>query len=160
MEKNHYVKHNLSKTRLYNIWKLMKQRCYNPKYTQFKDYGGREINVCKEWQKDFLSFYNWAINNGYDEKLTLDRIDGHKNYSPENCRWATKIMQQNNTRKNNYIEYKGEKYSISQWARILGVSRGCLQKRINKGWNFEKIISTPLDINKSHKKIKSYNEIF
>ena len=154
MEKNHYVKHNLSKTRLYNIWKLMKQRCYNCKYTQFKDYGGRGIIVCEEWNESFLSFYSWAMENGYEDNLSIDRIDGNKNYEPNNCRWTTKTMQQNNTRRNKYIEYNGEKHSVSQWAKILGVSRGCLQKRINKGWSFKKITSIPLNINKSHKKNK------
>lgn len=154
MEKNHYVKHNLSKTRLYNIWKLMKQRCYNCKYTQFKDYGGRGIIVCEEWNESFLSFHSWAMENGYEDNLSIDRIDGNKNYEPNNCRWTTKTMQQNNTRRNKYIEYNGEKHSVSQWAKILGVSRGCLQKRINKGWSFEKITSIPLNINKSHKKNK------
>lgn len=85
-------------TRLYNIWKGMRKRCYNPNCRAYKWYGGRGIYVCQEWQR-YLNFHNWAIHNGYSSALTIDRIDVNGNYEPSNCRWITIQEQQKNKRK-------------------------------------------------------------
>ena len=92
LNKTHGKRH----TRLYRIWLNMKNRCNNPKFKQYDRYGGRGIKVCDLWSKDFMSFYEWAMNNGYEDTLTIDRIDNDKGYSPNNCRWVTKAENNKN----------------------------------------------------------------
>lgn len=98
-ENNPNHKHNLRNTKLYTIWAMMKQRCSNPNNKNFKDYGGRGITVCEEWSNDVQAFYEWSMKNGYEEGLTIDRIDNDKGYSPDNCRWTTMKVQRKNQRK-------------------------------------------------------------
>lgn len=125
-------KHGQTRTRLYIIWQHMKQRCLNPKAAKYKYYGGRGITVCEEWLS-YESFSKWAIENGYQEDLTLDRIDVNGNYEPSNCRWATWKVQQNNKRNNNIITAFNESHTLSEWQEITGVNRVTIRKRINKG---------------------------
>jgi hypothetical protein len=128
-------KHGLGYTRLYAVWREIKRRTLNPKHKYYLDYGGRGITICDEWKNDFISFYNWAISNGYEEGkgLSIDRIDNDGNYCPENCRWTTITIQNRNQRikKNNTSGYKGVCYhkSAKKYRARITVNR----KRINLG---------------------------
>ena len=106
-------KHGLFRTRLYTIWINMKMRVLNPKNKRYNDYGGRGITICEEWKNDFMPFYNWAMENGYSDELSIDRIDNDRNYEPSNCRWATQSVQSRNQRirKNNKSGYRGVSYN-------------------------------------------------
>ena len=99
------LKHGMAGTRLYNIWDKMKSRCYKESNNRYNRYGGRGITVCNEWKNDFQAFYDWAIANGYNDELTIDRIDVNGNYEPSNCQWLT---TSENTKKM-FRDKKGEK---------------------------------------------------
>lgn len=96
---NPYYVHGKTKTRLYNIWRGMKKRCYMPNNKDYKNYGQRGIKVCDEWTNSFISFYDWAMSNGYDDTLTIDRINNDGDYLPDNCKWSTAKEQRANQRK-------------------------------------------------------------
>lgn len=139
------TKHGLSNSRIYRIYNHMKDRCYRKNDKRYKDYGGRGIKICKEWiekENGFMNFYNWAMNNGYDENLTIDRIDVNGNYEPDNCRWSTMIQQCNNTRKNRYYEYNGETHTLAEWGRIYNISCKIIRYRIEKNMPSNKIFET------------------
>jgi hypothetical protein len=142
--KERMTKHGLSKTRLGQIRNDMQKRCYNPNQIYYKNYGGRGITVCEEWKTNPTSFYTWANNNGYEEHLTIERIDINGNYCPENCRWATETEQNNNKRSNHLITCKGKTRTMSQWSEITGISYSTLRGRQRSGWSDEKTIETPV----------------
>lgn len=127
-----FTKHSLSNTRLFKIWVNMKERCLNKKNTAFKNYGGRGISVCAEWISDFMNFYNWAINNGYQDNLTIDRIDNNGNYEPNNCRWADRKEQGRNKRNNVIVIINDKKYCASELSELLKIPYKRLLKKIHK----------------------------
>lgn len=136
-------KHGMSNTKLFNTWANMKQRCSNPNCNEYKYYGGRGIKVCEEWldkENGFINFYNWAMNNGYEDLLTLDRINVDGDYEPGNCRWATNLEQMNNIRRNHVIEIEGVKKTVSEWARESGLSRPTIKNRALESKNKNEIL--------------------
>lgn len=127
--------------RLHSIWGNMRDRCNNPNYRAYKRYGAR--GICIEWNS-FDDFYLDMIGS-YKEGLTLDRIDNDKNYSKENCRWATWNEQARNRSNNNVIEYMGEKKTLKEWSDIIHIKSPTLSMRLGKyGWSVEKAFTTPI----------------
>ena len=134
----------------------MKQRCYNHKNQNYDNYGGRGITVCQEWLDDFMNFYNWAIQNGYDYdaefgECTIDRIDVNGNYEPSNCRWTSIEFQASNKRpsetwkkRGKKYEYKGKLYCMREICDMFGVSYSKIYYRTNKlGMTLEEALDTP-----------------
>ena len=133
------------RTKLYSIWVGMRQRCYYKNDAEYSNYGGRGITVCDEWKDDFSAFRDWALANGYNHGLTIDRIDNDKGYSPENCRWAGAVEQARNRRSNLTITFNGETHIAIEWEEILGFPRGTLSRRIKScGWPIERALTEPI----------------
>lgn len=133
--------HHLSHTKLYGKYAGILRRCYNKNEKSYKNYGGRGISVCKEWRDSFISFYDWAIKNGYKDGLTIDRIDNNGNYCPDNCRWVDNETQANNRRSNNLYTLNGVTKNLSQWCKDYDMSYSTVRKRIEIGWSFEDAIT-------------------
>lgn len=127
------TKHGMTDSRLYHIWRGLRTRCNFDKSKDYNNYGGRGIKVCEEWKNSFQNFYDWAIKNGYQEHLTIDRKDVNGNYCPENCRWADMYTQTRNKRNTVNITINGETKCSTDWSRILGISRHTVKKRYLKG---------------------------
>ena len=126
--------HGESKTRLYRIWADIKTRCFNKKSRNYYKYGGRGISMCREWL-EYEPFKSWAVSNGYDDRLSIDRIDVNGDYEPSNCRWADNVTQANNTRRNVYLEHDGEIKTMAEWARYFGCTYSLLHNRHRKGYS-------------------------
>lgn len=138
------TKHGQKGTRLYTIWCDMKARCYYSKDRNFKNYGGRGITVCDEWKNNFQAFYDWSINNGYQDTLSINRINTDGNYEPSNCNWVTREEQDNNTRRNHFVTYSGKTKTIAQWAKEYNIKYATLHNRIVRlHWSIEKALNTP-----------------
>lgn len=129
-----HFKHGMSNTKIYNVWYAMKQRCYYTKDTNYKHYGGRGITVYDEWRYNFKAFYDWSMANGYQDDLTIDRIDVNGNYTPENCRWVDLKTQANNKRTNVYFTYNGITKTIKQWSEIFNISYKTVTTRMYRGY--------------------------
>ena len=172
-EKFNNYRHGLCHTRLYNIYKKIIQRVENPNCKEYKWYGGRGISICDEWKNDFMTFYNWAMQNGYADTLSIDRIDNDRGYCPENCRWVSSKEQQRNKRNNHRVTYNGETKCVSEWEEFFGLKQGTIEAKLcvnsKKGDLKESeesllhkiVTSTKHDggsKHKSHNKHKSYNK--
>ncbi len=126
-------KHLHTDKRIFNTWQHMISRCFVEKTKAYKHYGGRGITVCKEWRTSVKNFEDWALQNGYADNLSIDRIDVNGNYEPSNCRWATNKEQANNKRKSKYIVYDGRKQTVTEWAREYGMPEATIRYRMKKG---------------------------
>ena len=126
--------HGLSHTKLHDLWCAMRKRCSNSNGRN-RDWHGRGIRVCKEWSDSFESFADWAIANGYETGLQIDRVDNDGDYCPENCRFATVKVQARNRRSSRLVEYHGETKTLAEWAERLGMRYCVLQSRLDRGWD-------------------------
>lgn len=121
----------------------MRSRCNNPNTNNYKYYGAKGIKVCEEWNS-FKTFYDWAINHGYSDNLTLDRIDSNKGYEPQNCHWISISEQQRNRSDNCNITINGETKCLSEWARFYGISWATARSRHKAGMSWERAFTTPV----------------
>lgn len=130
-------------TRLGRIYHNMKTRCTNPNYDKYQYYGGKGIKVCDEWMNSWYAFCDWAEANGYNDMLTLDRINPNGDYCPSNCRWVSRKEQANNRSNNHMLTYNGKTQTIKQWAEEIGLSETCVEQRVNAGWPIERVLTEP-----------------
>lgn len=138
------IKYSCRPARLYSVWNNMKQRCTNPDNPAYLRYGAQGIELYADWM-DFEKFMEWAYSSGYDDSLTIDRIDNDKGYYPENCRWVDKIIQGQNRRNVILVEYRGEVQPLSKLAREHGIKPHTARGRYYQGWSIDKILETPLN---------------
>lgn len=137
------IKHNNAnrnkKTRLYKIWVDIKRRCNNPNRVRSSSYCLKGIKYCDEWN-EFENFKKWAIENGYQDNLSIERIDNDMNYEPSNCIWIPKPDQSKNRTTNHLLEYNGEIHTLTDWSKILNCKRSYLYYHLNKGKHFYDIV--------------------
>lgn len=131
--------HGLSRHPLFSVWRLMMERCFNPKHKPYKNYGGRGITVCKRWQSvtNFVS----DMYPTYQPGKEIDRIDNDGNYEPKNCRWVTRKTNCNNRRSTQLIEIGGKTQSISQWAEEYQINAGTVYSRLKRGLPIKKALA-------------------
>lgn len=134
----------IGSTRLYGIWKSMRGRCNCVNHTSYKYYGARGIKVCPEWD-DYTVFRAWAMDNGYEDDLSIDRIDANLDYCPENCRWVSLCVQANNKRNSHNITINGVTHTLSVWSRISGVYPHTILSRIKRGWSVKDAVFKPIN---------------
>lgn len=144
--------HNLSKHPLYFTWYRMVHRCNTKESKDYKDYGGRGIKVCADWEKDVNIFYNWSLNNGWNRSLSIERMDNNGNYCPENCKWTTAKEQARNRRSSRMINYNNKMITVAEYCETNNISYATISKRINKlQWSIEDALNTK--IRSHHKRI-------
>lgn len=142
---HHNTTHGCStgpRRKLYDVWRQMHRRCYDPACKDFPGWGGRGISVCREWQ-DVRAFCEWALSSGYASGLTIERIDVNGNYRPENCRWIPNELQASNTRRLKFLEAFGKRLRIDEWAKITGIKYRTIKMRLALGWDVEKALTVP-----------------
>lgn len=131
--------HGLSKTKNWNVWQSMLQRCNNSNNKDYINYGGRGIKVCEDWL-EYINFYNWSMTNGHCEGVSIDRINSNGDYESSNCRWIANKEQQNNKRNNIHILYEGKILTLTELAEITNINREVLEMRYIRGDRDERLI--------------------
>ena len=137
--------HGKCNTRLYFVWRSMRERCNKPSNKKYHRYGARGVKVCDDWLNNFELFEKWAMANGYNPnaklgECTIDRIDNNGDYCPENCRWVNIATQNRNTSKNILVDINGKTQTLSQWSAESGVPKTTLFYRYRRGWSGEDLI--------------------
>lgn len=145
-------RHGLSDTRIYCIYQGMMRRCYHPNEEMYYNYGGRGIYVCDEWKdqedyKGLKAFVEWAYKNGYDDTLSIDRIDNDGPYSPDNCRWVSMTIQANNKRDSIQLTVGDTTYTYAQWEAASGINQNTIRRRCEKGYDPHTAVYTPTPTN-------------
>lgn len=142
--KSRMTTHGLSDHPLLRVWDGIIQRCTNPNANGYKNYGGRGVSICNEWRNDFKMFHDWAIENGWQKGLQIDRINNDDGYYPENCRCVTRLVNTRNKRTNVNITFNGETKCITDWAKSIGISYAALKVRVFKNkWPLEVALTKP-----------------
>ncbi|HBB2114862.1 TPA: hypothetical protein J9582_000105 [Escherichia coli] len=140
-----YSKHGMTHTKLYKVFIGMKTRCKksnnNPRNKHYREKG---ITICDEWLNDSSKFIEWALNNGYQEGLEIDRIDNDKGYSPDNCRWVTHAENMRNTCKTRMLTVNGETNTIHYFSEKYGIGEHTIHIRLRLGWSHEAAVLLPL----------------
>lgn len=138
-----FIKHGaaLRHKKLYFVWKSVQFRCESPKSDAYPGYGGRGIRLCTEWQEP-MAFVEWALSNGYEAGLTLDRIDNDGDYSPDNCRFVDRKAQARNRRSSKIITYGGASKTAAEWGEEFGMSSIVICGRLRIGWSIERALTT------------------
>lgn len=134
----------MSKSKLYKVWCRIKGCTTSPTHADYKFYGEKGVSVCKEWRDSFETFRDWAFENGYEEGLTIDRIDPDGDYSPRNCRWVSILEQQHNRSNNIQITLNGETKCLSEWAKLYGINRYTVRSRHEKGMPWHDALTAPV----------------
>ena len=134
---------NKKTDRLYSIWADMRRRCSNVSRKDAQNYALKNIKVCEEWN-NYELFMNWALQNGYNDELTLERIDNSKGYNPDNCKWIPKSEQSKNRTSNHYITYNGKTQTLTDWSKEIGIPRTTLDSRLKRNWSIEDALTKPL----------------
>lgn len=150
-----HTTHGGAASRLYSIWRGMRDRCCRKKNVAYELYGGRGISVCAEWEKSFEVFQQWALANGYRDGLTIDRIDADGDYCPENCCWVGRLEQSRNRRNTRMLTYRGETRPLWEWAELMNIPFSLLSSRVCRGWSAERIFSEPVHTSCRNHKTKN-----
>lgn len=135
--------HGMSGRKLYDVWRQMHRRCNDPACKDYPAWGGRGIAVCDEWGS-VGAFVAWAVSSGYADGLTIERTDNNAGYSPGNCRWIPNELQSSNTRRLRMVDAFGQTKRLDAWARDIGMNYRTLKGRLDRGWNAEDALTTPL----------------
>jgi hypothetical protein len=135
--------HGMCGTKIYDVWCKIRQRCLNPNAPNYKNYGGRGIGICPEWERSFVAFYS-HVGDKPDSMESIDRINNDGDYEPGNVRWATKADQNRNSRANRMVEVNGEQRCMAEAARLSGMKPEALRSRLRLGWSTEDALSIPI----------------
>jgi hypothetical protein len=137
--------------RPHRIWLSIKTRCFNGNHHTYTEYGGRGITMCEAWKNDYKAFRTWALENGYGNELSLDRIDNSGNYDPTNCRWADNFTQSRNKRNNVLLTFNGKTMVVNDWVKETGLQRKTISRRLERGWAIEETLTTPAVVGANQK---------